>query len=234
MLIAKEYLYMIIVLTVICLILQRNSMTWSLRAASCVAFVIIFYYALNYIEYHSASNINQVQWKEGMVISYAYQNLANSFDALVILRLMGIQHLHNALVVKDPEDGQLKVLEWRQLDFEFSAHIVELPKKPHDFGHVILVPINSYIDAISKKGVVYRVYEPPPTIGSVYLYTDLVAKIQDEGIIFCSILVCRYLSELGYLTPPPLMKNHIFYYFPQTCAAWYRKSGWKDRLYVLK
>lgn len=232
--IVSEYLYMIIVITILCLILQQDSMTWSLRAASCIAFVVIFYYALNYVEYYSASDIRQVQWKEGMVITYSYQNLANSFDALVLLRLLGTQHLHNGLVVKDPEDGQLKVLEWRQLDIDFSGHIVELPKKEHDFGHVILIPILSYIESMSQKGVVYRVYEPPSTIGSVYLYKDLVAKIQDEGIIFCSILVGRYLTELGYLSPPPLMKNHIFYYFPHTCAAWYRYNGWKDRLYVLK
>lgn len=232
--IAKEYLYMIVILTVICLILQQSSMTWSLRVASSVVFVVVAYYALNSIEYYMSNDIRQVQWKEGMVITYSYQNLGNSFDALVLLRLLGSQHLHNGLVVKDPEDGRLKVLEWRQIDIDFSAHAVELPKKDHDFGHVLLIPITEYIEAISRKGVVYRVYEPPPTIGSVYLYTDLVAKIQDEGIIFCSILVCRYLAELGYLTPPPIMKNHIFYYFPQTCAAWYRYNGWKDRLYVLK
>lgn len=232
--IISEYIYTIFVLTIICLILQQSSMTWSLRIASCILFLIVFYYALSQIEYQSASDIRKVEWKEGMVITYSYQSLSSSLDGMIILRLLGAQHLHNGLVVRDPADNELKVMEWRQADINFSPHITYLPTKDHDFGRVLLIPITEYIEAISKKGVVYRVYEPPPTIGSVYLYKELVAKIQDEGITFCSILVCRYLIELGYLSAPPIMKSHIFYYVPQTCAAWYRSHGWKDRLYALK
>lgn len=230
----SEFVYVTIIFTVICIILQQTYYSWLVRLSTSILFVCVFYHLLNYYDYLQSGSIRTVKWKEGMIISYSYRTMYNAADGLFAFRLLGLQYAHSGVIVRDPYDNELKVLEWRQYDDSFDDGAIQFPVNAVNTGKILLIPIDYYIEVLAKKDVIFKVFTPPLRVTSVPFDKQLVDRIQDEGFIYCTVLVCRYLTELGYMNEPPVLKNHLIYYYPHTCFAWFRYNGWEDNNYVKK
>jgi hypothetical protein len=190
-----------------------------------IIFAILFLYVIQDLQVHSdqmKSRPLPETLPPGTVLSYAYNNLLErSLSPLLPYRLVFSRYPHHAIVVTHQDKPH--VLEWRYYPLE---QLDQYTIKKLPFGYISLIPLDTYLEEVSKDGVVYSIHRPPRAMNLPYDVNKVKEIVRGNNYMTCTYFVS------SYLTPLASRENYPLLFTPERCQSLLKQSGWKQDYYV--
>ena len=160
----------------------------------------------------------------GTVISYSYRNLLDtSLNPLLPYRLMFSRYPHKALVVTHEEKPH--VLEWRYYPLK---ELEQYTVKTLRFGYISLIPLDSYLEIVSRHNVIFSVYHPPKTIQLEYDKERVDEIVKGKTYLTCTYFASSYLKNYLEMSDD----HYPILFTPERCQSILRKNRWKQEYYI--
>lgn len=194
----------------------------------CIFCISLFLYLTVLIyEKTVAKPLESAEWQEGTVITYS---LFNPFDSFFMVRLLGLNYTHAALVVRD--NDELKVMEMRSNSNPIGCK-GEMISKGEKLFSVMIFPLKDYLQTIHRDlSYVIRIYQPNKKI-SIPLDRSIPVKLQKEhGVMTCIMLVHRYLNYTNFIRDEPGWVHRYLKYHPIYLFSMLEREGWTSALYT--
>ena len=222
----REYYYVVIIIVISIFILRLRISTF--KKCLCILCISLAIYLISLIyEKSSAKPLEVVEWQEGTVITYS---LFNPFDSFFMVRLLGINYTHAALVVRD--NDELKVMEMRSNTNPIQCK-GEMISKAQKLFSVMLFPLKEYLQTIHRDlSYVFRIYQPNKKLSITLDRSIPVALQKEHGVMTCVMLVHRYLNYTKFIKDEPGFVHKYLKYHPVYLFSMLEQEGWTSTLYT--